>query len=626
MKQYLFTLIALCLYINVFGYDKTENLLINGDFSNGLAGWETSVSAGANYTKIWVEDGVCHFKAGTSGSWSYYNCRISQTMKLQPGKYKCSFNYQGDFYEGGCCKIFRIITSEDATIDTSDEYLINEVKNYSEQFSSSYTFTIYKELYVMFLLSVQDHYGTVTSISNCKLSRELMFLEPEAVSCEREYGDENPNFEVVLNGLIAGDEALAKSRIKSTFNCDANKFSNIGTYPIKLNCSGSIDGYEIKKIKDGELKVNPATITVSCNDIERLYGDTNPSPTIKYNNFKNDENESVLTNRASYTINATPISNVGKYNITLHGASSNNYVFNYQGAYLNVTKAPLSGIINNDEKVYGEYNPTFSITFYGLKNGETSPKWNIQPKFNTAADKYSSVGSYPVSIEECDAINYSISSIESGILTIIPRNLTLTAKDVEKQYFEDNPHFDFISSGFVNGDNSDSLVKQPILTTDATKYSNAGSYAVSIDGAESPNYNILYTNGSLLITKRTATIIADNISRPYKENNPILTYKLSGLVNNESEDVLLVAPTIETSAELMSDCGNYPINVSDAQANNYMFNYVPGNLCITKIDQDIIWNQEFTDIKIGDQVELLAYTNSGLEITYLIEGNVVEYK
>lgn len=627
MKQYLLTLIALCLSINMFGYDKTENLLVNGDFSNGLEGWETVVSSGSNYTKIWVEDAVCHFKAGTSGSsWSYYNCRISQTMKLQPGKYKCSFNYQGNFNEGGCCKIFRIITSEDATIDTSDEYLINEVKNYSEQFSPSYTFTIYKELYVMFLLSVQDHYGTVTSISDCKLNRELMFLEPEAKSCEREYGDENPNFTVVFNGLVAGDEALVNNSIQCTLNCDANTLSDIGTYPIKLNCSGTVDGYEIKKIKDGVLKINPAAITVFCDDMERFYGDANPTPAIRYSGFKNNENEGELTHTASYTIDATSTSNVGKYNIKLYGASSHNYIFTYQDASLSIIKAPLSGVINNKEKIYGEYNPTFSVTYDGLKNGESSPKWTVQPKFFTEADKYSSVGSYLVSIEECDATNYSISKIEDGILSITPRNLTLTVKDTERTYFEDNPQFDFSANGFVNGDNAKSLVKQPVLSTNATKYSDVGSYTVEIYGAESPNYNILYNDGSLRITKRIATISADNLTRPYKQNNPILTYTISGFVNNESEDVLLVAPTLATSADLMSDCGDYSIIVSNADAVNYKFNYIPGTLSITKIDQIIIWNQDFTDITVGDQVELLAYTDSGLDISYIIEGNVAEYK
>ncbi|MCM1142110.1 MAG: hypothetical protein NC453_26365 [Muribaculum sp.] len=629
MKQYLFALMTLCLSINVFGYDKTENLLVNGDFSNGLEGWEKVVSSTPQYTKIWVEDGNCYFTAGSSNASSYYKCQIYQILMLQPGKYKCSFNFTGSLSYWGGSKVFFILSSDDNSFDTSwgtdDEILLREAKKHDEEFNSEYFFTLNKAAYIMLSLSVDACYAN-TVISNCKITRESVFLEPEAISCEREYGEENPNFKVVFNGLIAGDEVLANQSIQSTFICDANKFSDIGLYPIKLNCSGTLDGYEIKKIKNGELKVNRAPISVSCDDMERMYGDPNPEPTIRYSGFKNGENMNVLTQTASYIINATPISNVGKYSIKLFGASSNNYSFEYQDAYLNIIKAPLTGAVNNEEKIYGEYNPEFSITFYGLKNGESTPVWEVQPKFITDADKFSSVGAYPVLVAECNATNYSVNKIEGGVLNIIPRNLTLTANDVDRLYFENNPHFEFNAKGFVNGDNVSSLEKQPILETDATKISNVGSYEIEIYGAESLNYNILYVNGTLQITKRTATITADNLSRPYKENNPTLTYNISGLVNNESDDVLIVAPTIETSADLMSDCGNYPIAVSNADANNYNFNYVSGILSITKIDQTIIWDQKFTDITVGDQVELLAYTNSGLEVTYIIEGNVMEYK
>ena len=82
MKNKLLLLFLICISLPVLGYDKTENLLVNGNFANGIDGWETSVSSSSNYTKIWVEDGVCYFKAGSPGSWSYYNCRISQTLKL----------------------------------------------------------------------------------------------------------------------------------------------------------------------------------------------------------------------------------------------------------------------------------------------------------------------------------------------------------------------------------------------------------------------------------------------------------------------------------------------------------------------------------------------------------------
>lgn len=625
MKNQLLLLFLICISLPVLGYDKTENLLVNGNFANGIDGWETSVSSSSNYTKIWVEDGVCYFKAGSPGSWSYYNCRISQTLKLQPGKYKCSFNYQGSFQEGGCCKIFRIITSEDEIIDTSDEYLINEVKDYSNKFNSEYTFTIYKELHVMFLLSVQDHYGTVTSISNCKLTRESIFLEPEAKSCEREYGNNNPEFEVVYNYVIPGDESIVANNIRATFECSANKLSNVGEYPISLSCTGSVNGYEIKKCHNGILTVKNALVNVSCNDLTREYGDPNPIPTINYDGFKNGDNINMLLQPAVYSINATPSSNVGEYAIYLSGASAENYIFEYQNAKLTITKAPISCIINDCTRIYGEYNPKFTLSYAGLKNNELSPLWVNQPRFVTEADKYSNVGVYSISASDYEAKNYTIKMIENGNLTITPKNLVLKVKDTDRLYYQDNPTFSYTSTGFVNGDEISSLNKMPEFSTNATIYSNVGEYPVEIYGAEALNYEISYIAGNLRVNKRKLTVAADNKTRPYNSQNPTLSYTVTGFVNNETEDILMQRPVINTSATKSSDCGEYEINVGGADALNYEFNYVSGLLIITKIDQRIQWEQTFENIHIGDQIELLAIADSGLPIQYIISGNVEEY-
>ena len=54
MKNKLLLLFLICISLPVLGYDKTENLLVNGNFANGIDGWETSVSSSSNYTKCLV--------------------------------------------------------------------------------------------------------------------------------------------------------------------------------------------------------------------------------------------------------------------------------------------------------------------------------------------------------------------------------------------------------------------------------------------------------------------------------------------------------------------------------------------------------------------------------------------
>lgn len=86
---------------------------------------------------------------------------------------------------------------------------------------------------------------------------------------------------------------------------------------------------------------------------------------------------------------------------------------------------------------------------------------------------------------------------------------------------------------------------------------------------------------------------------------------------------MLSKPEAKTSATKTSDVGTYPINVTGGSADNYTFNYSSGTLTINKAEQTITWEQDLSDLKIGDQVELLASSSSGLPIDYSLNDNSI---
>ena len=65
------------------------------------------------------------------------------------------------------------------------------------------------------------------------------------------------------------------------------------------------------------------------------------------------------------------------------------------------------------------------------------------------------------------------------------------------------------------------------------------------------------------------TITADDKTKLYRDENPVLTVTYKGFVNGEKEDVLTTPPQITTAATAASLVGNYPIVVSGAEAHNY---------------------------------------------------------
>lgn len=118
------------------------------------------------------------------------------------------------------------------------------------------------------------------------------------------------------------------------------------------------------------------------------------------------------------------------------------------------------------------------------------------------------------------------------------------------------------------------------------------------------------------ITPANLTIIASDASRQYGEDNPEFTCSYFGFKNNETRDVLTTQPKIETTATRESNVGTYPIIPFGAEAQNYTFTYERGKLNVTKADQEISWNQDFSDVRVGDIVELTAESSSGLAIKY----------
>lgn len=370
-----------------------------------------------------------------------------------------------------------------------------------------------------------------------------------------------------------------------------------------------------------EYTINKATLNAKVNNASRDYGEDNPSFGVTYTGFVNDENESAIMTEPTLSSTATKTSNVGTYSINGSGGSALNYNFVYEPGVLTVTKAPLSAMVNDATKTYGANNPSFTINYYGLKNGETVPAWTTSPTFQTEATKQSGVGQYAVNAINGVPKNYDLAEITSGTLTITPAPLTIKANNATRQYYNENPTLSYTCSGFMNSDNESVLSPAPTLSTTATQSSNVGTYEISVEGASSPNYSISYTNGTLTITPQTLIASVGNYSRLYNEENPEFEVLYSGFVGSEDERVLNEAPVASTTATKTSNVGSYKINVSGGNADNYTFSYSSGTLTINKAEQTISWDQDLSNLNVGDQVELQAVASSGLPITYTMDNN-----
>ena len=217
-------------------------------------------------------------------------------------------------------------------------------------------------------------------------------------------------------------------------------------------------------------------------------------------------------------------------------------------------------------------------------------------------------------------VNYDLEGITAGTLNITPAPLTIRANNATRQYYSNDPIFSYKCSGFVNNEDESVLSSTPTLSTNANLNSNVGTYEIKVSDASCSNYIISYVNGTLTITPRTLIASVDNYERLYNEENPVFEVNYDGFVGDDDKKVLITNATASTTATKTSDVGLYPINVTGGSANNYKFSYTSGVLTINKAEQAIIWNQNLSGLKIGDQVELTAVASSGLPVTYLLDA------
>ena len=109
--------------------------------------------------------------------------------------------------------------------------------------------------------------------------------------------------------------------------------------------------------------------------------------------------------------------------------------------------------------------------------------------------------------------------------------------------------------------------------------------------------------------------------RAYGENNPTFEILYEGLVGNDSGYSLSTQPIVRTSATRTSNVGIYDIEVTGGYSPNYTLSYGSGQLTIVKAEQTFTWNQDLTNLKVGDQVELLANASSNLPISFTMDSN-----
>jgi filamentous hemagglutinin family protein len=340
-----------------------------------------------------------------------------------------------------------------------------------------------------------------------------------ANNVSRTYGQGN-NLSASYQGLVAGDTSGVVSGL--TLSTSATSASNVGTYAVQA-AGGTAQNYNVSYGANGTLTVDPASLTINVSNLSKVYGAANPTLAASYAGLVNGDSTAVVSG-LSLSTGATSASHVGTYAIDGSGATAQNYAVTYNQGVMSITPAPLYATSTDGTRLYGGANPSFSATYSGFVNGDTTASLG-QTSFATAGAT-ANVGTYQVVPVSSDA-DYRI-VYTGGTLTVTPAPLTVTPNNSARVVDTANPDFTATFQGLVNGDPS-SVVTGLSITTTAGMTSPVGLYQIVASGGSAGNYTLSYGPPAMLeVTVPGANPPAGPGSAPTSTPTPVSTPAMPG--------------------------------------------------------------------------------------------------
>ena len=390
-----------------------------------------------------------------------------------------------------------------------------------------------------------------------------------------------------------------------SYSNNINAGTATATITGKGNCTGT---------KSTTFTITKRTLAVTAEAKTKEYGAALPPLTYTYSG-----NVSIQTPgfTGGLKTTATQSSAIGEYDITNNDLAltdngsfkASNYNMTFTGAKLTVVGKILSDYpvtVNPTSYTYDGNAKTPTVT---IKDGNTTLTKDTD--YTVAYSDNTNAGTGKVTITGKG--NYSGTNTK-GTFTINPANVDFGVTLSETSYEYDGSAK---TPGVTVKAGNTTLTKDTDYTVAYSDNTNAGTGKVTITGKG--NYAGSKTV-NFTITKRTLTVTAENKQKRYNEDNPSLTYKYSGQVNNQTPEF---TGSLTTSAEKGSNVGEYDITQgnlamksnSTFDVNNYNLTFVKGKLTIIKANGVLELSEEEGTIVLNCKKEIEVEATGTVSVT-----------
>lgn len=307
--------------------------------------------------------------------------------------------------------------------------------------------------------------------------------------------------------------------------------------------------------------IKPKLVDIIVDNCQKVYGEDDPTFTYSTSGILNGESVEININREEGE-------NVGEYIIdaTFNNA---NYQTQITKGNFTISQKELSFVYADISKVYDKTNQIIFVPVVsGIVFGD-NVLVNISANF-ASVDVGENILLEVVEFEIVGSKknNYFFKQNTIPALTgaITQKNINVTILANSKVYGNQDPTFSCNIQGIIDGD-----IINYVITRQSGE--NVGKYLLEFS-QDNQNYNVDLFADYLTITQKNITVNANQQTKIYGNQDPILTYGVDGLVGSD----MLLGQLQRTGGEQV---GIYTIFIGSLSNSNYSITYTSSTLSIT---------------------------------------------
>lgn len=455
------------------------------------------------------------------------------------------------------------------------------------------------------------------------------------------YGDPAPTYAVTYSGFV-NSETISVLTSPTTLSGTYVQGNNAGTYPI-TGSGATAANYTVNYLQ-GALTVsrNSTVVTVTAASQSKVYDGTpltNPNYTVSLIGILPAGHTVTATIGGS----ATTVAQSGSANnmvniVSIRNAANQDVTANFANIVkvdggLVITRAPLTANVASMTINYGDAVPTYSASYSGFVNSETSSVIITPSTFSCTYAIGSPVNTYPITGTGATAANYTV-NYQPGTLTVAKNTtlITVTAASQSKVYdgaaLTNSNYTVATSSALPSGHTVETTVTGSATTVAQSGSANnvVGTVIIKNSGGTdvTSNFtNIVKVPGGLVITPAPLTANVDDKSIIFGASAPTYSVTYSGFVNSETSSVLTTATTFSGTYTQGDPVGTYPITGSGATAANYSVSYLQGTLMVNPDGSYVtVTARSASKVYDGTPITEAGYDVVGLPSGYTLTATV----